>query len=611
MRTLTAAIGQPFNKSALAWLLAPSVPDILFALRTASAACLSLLIAMWMELDSPQWAPLTVWVVALSSRGESLSKARWRIFGTLVGCCAAFVLIAAFPQEPGLFFCSLALWIGVCCGLATFGTGYRAYGLLVTSFTSAIVASGAIMQPDNIFDIAMARSSYIILGIVCEATLAVLFMPGLQEQAQKRLLERLNTTLLSTNQGIASLIHHPRAITLEPALSALLTANARAEYDALEMGPHSHAADHARAAFAGMITMLARGYGLALTHQLTPTEHTMLADEAAIRQHIQACMYPKSRDHFRFRLQSRRHAVEAMDNGIRACLGILGAWLVWEVTAWPAGPTFFSFVSLVYGLLATRENPLLAAAPFFKGALWCGLIAALYALLVIPAITAPELLVLFLFIPMIIGGLAARHAHTAGYAFSFNMFLPVLLGPANQGRFDEQSFFNTTLAFLGAVLFARWTFLIIFPFRLDSHMRRTRRWIEKSLNHLARTGDKTLPHIWLSRNAESLVRIINTSKALPQEKTEHYIQEQIIYMVKGLYLIFLRDTLKDKTLSEALKTEIKKILRVWASGSPLRMQQTQDFLNRLKQEDFPPSSPDHARMEKICTYLHVLAAPMK
>ena len=216
MRTLTATIGQPFNKSALAWLLAPSVPDILFALRTASAACLSLLIAMWMELDSPQWAPLTVWVVALSSRGESLSKARWRIFGTLVGCCAAFVLIAAFPQEPGLFFCSLALWIGVCCGLATFGTGYRAYGLLVTSFTSAIVASGAIMQPDNIFDIAMARSSYIILGIVCEATLAVLFMPGLQEQAQKRLLERLNTTLLSTNQGIASLIQHPRAITLEP-----------------------------------------------------------------------------------------------------------------------------------------------------------------------------------------------------------------------------------------------------------------------------------------------------------------------------------------------------------------------------------------------------------
>lgn len=89
-------------------------------------------------------------------------------------------------------------------------------------------------------------------------------------------------------------------------------------------------------------------------------------------------------------------------------------------------------------------------------------------------------------------------------------------------------------------------------------MRRTRRWIEKSLNHLARTGDKTLPHIWLSRNAESLVRIINTSKSLPQEKTEHYIQEQIVYMVKGLYLIFLRDTLKDKTLPEALKTELKK-----------------------------------------------------
>ena len=88
----------------LAWLVAPSWGDVAFAVRSALAAGLSLVIAMAMELDSPQWAPLTVWVVAQSSRGESLSKARWRIAGTLLGCCVAVGLIAAFPQSPALFF---------------------------------------------------------------------------------------------------------------------------------------------------------------------------------------------------------------------------------------------------------------------------------------------------------------------------------------------------------------------------------------------------------------------------------------------------------------------------------------------------------------------------
>ena len=40
----------PFVRK-LSWLYAPSLADFAFALRTAFAAILSLLIAMWMELD--------------------------------------------------------------------------------------------------------------------------------------------------------------------------------------------------------------------------------------------------------------------------------------------------------------------------------------------------------------------------------------------------------------------------------------------------------------------------------------------------------------------------------------------------------------------------------
>ncbi|MBB2203339.1 FUSC family protein, partial [Gluconacetobacter tumulisoli] len=202
-RAWGATWGRPWGGS-WRWLMAPSLADLGFAVRTSLAAELSLLIAIWMELDSPQWAPLSVWVVATASRGESLSKARWRLAGTLVGCGAGVALIAAFPQETGLFFLALALWIGLCCGCATFFDGYRSYGLLVTSFTSAIVATGAISQPDHVFDVAMARGTYIVLGIVCEAAMAALLLPGVRGAARRRLPARLRGLADRVAAGVAA-----------------------------------------------------------------------------------------------------------------------------------------------------------------------------------------------------------------------------------------------------------------------------------------------------------------------------------------------------------------------------------------------------------------------
>ncbi|MFT9165607.1 MAG: hypothetical protein ABF504_11070, partial [Komagataeibacter saccharivorans] len=59
-KAFISALRSPFHNHAglwhvkLRWLLAPSPADMVFALRTSLAAALSLLIAMWMELDSPQ-----------------------------------------------------------------------------------------------------------------------------------------------------------------------------------------------------------------------------------------------------------------------------------------------------------------------------------------------------------------------------------------------------------------------------------------------------------------------------------------------------------------------------------------------------------------------------
>lgn len=418
---------------------------------------------------------------------------------------------------------------------STFFDGYRGYGLLVASFTSAIVAAGAIEQPDSVFDIAIARGSYIVLGILCESALAVLFLPGARTAARVRLPARLRALVDRVAAGVSP---SPAAFDVETEshlLSDLVATNARVEFDVLEMGGgQGHAADHARAALANLLAAMAHARGGAAQTICT-------RDLTAARQHISAILAPPRRDRFRFASRSPRHAVEALHNGIRATFGILAAWLVWIVTAWPAGPTFVSFVALVYGLLATREVPALASAGFYHGAALCAGVAGVCVFLIIPSVTAPECLALLLLVPMVIGGLAARSPRLVNQAFAFNMFLPVLIGPSNTGRLDEAAFLNTALAFLAAVLFVRFTFVTILPFRADSHLRRTTAWVERRLRAITRTGSRIGEHQWLMTNADSMVRAMRTSQGIPHQEVLTYMDHHLQAMVRGLWLIEQRE----------------------------------------------------------------------
>ncbi|MDT8871531.1 FUSC family protein [Komagataeibacter rhaeticus] len=109
------------------------------------------------------------------------------------------------------------------------------------------------------------------------------------------------------------------------------------------------------------------GPGLADQPTWRPITTALLAEILVVTQEMAACATAPHHDRFRFSLTSRRHVREAVNNGIRAAAAITGAWWIWEITAWHHGPAFISFVALIYGLMATRENPLVATTPFLKG----------------------------------------------------------------------------------------------------------------------------------------------------------------------------------------------------------------------------------------------------
>nr|WP_239029589.1 FUSC family protein [Novacetimonas pomaceti] len=250
--------------SRLKWLYAPTPEALAFALRTTFAALMALTIAMWMELDSPPWAAMTVWIVAQGSRGESLSKARWRLVGTALGAISAVVIVCSFPQAPWLFFPALSIWIGICCGCATLVRNFRSYALVLSGYTCAIIALAASQDPDNIFMITMSRTTYIVLGISCETLVAVLFAHNLASAAKKNMRQKIQTALSTSTQAVANLLAgDEQAFVRSRALfGTILSINDQIEFSEVEMGPHGHEGDHARAALAAVSVLLSRGLGM-------------------------------------------------------------------------------------------------------------------------------------------------------------------------------------------------------------------------------------------------------------------------------------------------------------------------------------------------------------
>ena len=92
--------GPPRKLDHFRWLYAPDLLSFGYALRTTISALIALGIALWWELGSPQWAALTVWMVAQGTRGKSIAKARWHMFGMVVGTICAIVLVACMPPAP-------------------------------------------------------------------------------------------------------------------------------------------------------------------------------------------------------------------------------------------------------------------------------------------------------------------------------------------------------------------------------------------------------------------------------------------------------------------------------------------------------------------------------
>ncbi|UCI05290.1 FUSC family protein [Mesorhizobium sp. B1-1-8] len=177
----------------LSGLTQPTRSDWIFALRTVSAGLIALLAAYALKLDHPQWAMMTVFIVAQPVAGMVLAKGFYRLLGTLAGGLAAVGITSVFGSNPWLLVTVLALWIGLCTLVSSLLRNPEAYGAALAGYTAMIISLPAFGQPHLVVDLAIARCAEIVLGIVCAGVTSRLILPKLAADA---IISRLKRSIL-------------------------------------------------------------------------------------------------------------------------------------------------------------------------------------------------------------------------------------------------------------------------------------------------------------------------------------------------------------------------------------------------------------------------------
>ncbi|MCH4022462.1 MAG: FUSC family protein [Acetobacter sp.] len=592
-------LGRPFSLGKFNCFVAPDLVRLGYAMRTTFSSLVALGIALWWELDSPQWACLTVWMIAQGSRGKSLGKAPWHLFGMVVGTISAVALAAAFPQQPMLFILGLAGLIGLFNFCATLMPGpasmtnYRMHGMRATGFTLSIISIEAIADPNHVFDVAMARATYITLGILLETVISSLFQFGLDVRARAGLRTNIAASIAAAAALIADLLREqaePHKRTPE-FLRGLVTTADQIEFTQKEMDrDHFVLGEHARAALAGTMLALTRARDLAviispsreaqpsaaaraqallaelpdalqspdrLTEllarfrdaevawrvdiaQVLTSEMQVLAENGPLAltdrlssrdvevlhgfrgifvelsralEHYAALLTTAGSalrwDRFRFAICTYRDWRLAGANGIRAFVPVLLAGVFWIATAWPSGDGFLMFVGVMCSLFPTLDRPATITNMLMHGTMFASIISMIMAFWVIPTLSPYEMLAAALTVPFVFGGLAMTSPALIIGGVAFNLFLPILIMPSNQGRLEEVTFFNTALPLILAMSFSVWMYRLVLPTRPDLVCRVLRRDVLRDIHRYALRAYSTPALDIVGIGVSRMIRLLN------------------------------------------------------------------------------------------------------
>lgn len=155
----------------------PGWRDWLYSAKAFAAAMIALYISLALSLPNPYWSVTAVYIVSHPLSGATSSKALYRALGTMIGAAAAIGLVPPLVDSPVLMSLATACWTGTLLYLALLNRTPSSYIFMLSAYTMPLIAMPTLMHPQTVWDVGLARTEEILIGIVCAAVVNAAVFP--------------------------------------------------------------------------------------------------------------------------------------------------------------------------------------------------------------------------------------------------------------------------------------------------------------------------------------------------------------------------------------------------------------------------------------------------
>lgn len=182
----------------------PHRRDWLYSVKAFAAAMIALYISLALSLPNPYWSVTAVYIVSHPLSGATSSKALYRALGTMIGAAAAITLVPPLVGSPVLMSLATACWTGTLLYLALLNRTPSSYIFMLAAYTMPLIAMPTLMHPLTVWDVGLARTEEILIGIVCAAVInSVVFPKRVGPVLGEQMAELLDAAAQWTTQLLA------------------------------------------------------------------------------------------------------------------------------------------------------------------------------------------------------------------------------------------------------------------------------------------------------------------------------------------------------------------------------------------------------------------------
>src|SRR6202790_3954874 len=132
-------------------------------------------VAFALELNSAAGVGTGLLILVGPTQGMVLSKAIYRIAGTLFGALIALILTSLFSQDRTMLIAVFSVYMGCVAAIATLLRAFPAYGCILAGYTVALISIADVDVPTAAFTAMLDRVAVILLAVLVLAFVSAIF----------------------------------------------------------------------------------------------------------------------------------------------------------------------------------------------------------------------------------------------------------------------------------------------------------------------------------------------------------------------------------------------------------------------------------------------------